>query len=378
MNLETVRRVGLARHLFELAEGSLRSKNDLHLFAAINLAQDAVEAFLLALADHVGATVDQNTKFDKMFLLIDERIAPRELPFKSAMLRLNRVRIDSKHHGIQPARAECERLLASAREFLTEASIANLDAPFSTISAIDLLDDGYTKQLLAGARDALASQDLEECVVLCRKAVYIDIESSYDISAYKDGEPRGILAGYTKAPFYARNSTYVAENVREPTDFVVLDHGSVDSELLKTGVNPTDFWNLWRLTPEVYRSKDGTWYVKREFSKLDPAILAEVANYVFSTALDIILARQTNRRATRWNPSTSHFLDLAKRGLPIHEKADRTSRILMNLPVDLERVHVDYVVDGLRNDGLYWHVCHMSAEEFFTGFIHDTDARGEA
>ena len=59
MDLETIRRLNLARHLYELGIGSLRTTNDTHLFSAVNLLQDAVEAFLLAIAEHVHAVVDQ-------------------------------------------------------------------------------------------------------------------------------------------------------------------------------------------------------------------------------------------------------------------------------------------------------------------------------
>jgi hypothetical protein len=378
MHIETVRRVALARHLFELAEGSLRSKNDLHLFAAVNLAQDAIEAFLIALADNFGVTFDQNTKFDKYFVLIEEKIHPRELPFKAAMRRLNRVRIESKHHGIQPARNECERLLASAREFLNEASLANLGTAFSTISAIDLLDDGECKQLLSSAREALTTLNHEECDVLCRKALYLEIETQYDISEYRDEEPRGLLMSFTSAPYYARSLKYIAENVHEPTDYIVLDHASVDRELLKSGVDPTDFWNLWRLTPEVFRNKEGKWYVKRDFSKLDASNLKEVSEYVFTTTLDVVLTRQTNRRATRWHQSGLFFVDLAKPGLAIHAKADKSSPVRATLPAELTRVSVDYTVDGLKDDGLYWHICYLSAGNFYYGFIHDDDVRGDA
>jgi hypothetical protein len=244
MDIETIRRVNLARHLLELGSGCIRTKNDLHLFAAVNLVQDAVEAFLIALADHLSLAFDQNTKFDRYFVIIDEKIAPKTLPFKAKLLRLNRVRIDSKHHGIQPAREECERLVASAREFLDEASIEHFGAPFATISAIDLLEDRDSKQQMLAAKTALEAHDFENCVVSCRKAIYLEIESRYDIAAFKDGEPQGLLAAATSAPYYARSKDYIAKNVKEPTDYVVLDHASVDQELLTKGVDPTDFWNV--------------------------------------------------------------------------------------------------------------------------------------
>jgi hypothetical protein len=145
MDLETIRRISLARYLFQLGTSALRSSNDLHLFGAVNLMQDAVEAFLIAVGDVVSAEIDQNTKFDKYFVAINDRIKPRELPFKNKLLRLNRMRVDAKHHGIQPARDECDRVAVSVREFFDEVSSSVLSVNFATVSAIDLLDEGEIK-----------------------------------------------------------------------------------------------------------------------------------------------------------------------------------------------------------------------------------------
>ena len=186
MEIETIRRISLARHLFELGSGCLRSKNDLHLFAAVNLVQDAIEAFLIALAEHIEIAFDQGTRFDKYFVLIDEKITPRELPFKSKLLRLNRVRVDSKHHGIQPARIECERLITSAHEFMDEVSATFFGAPFASICSIDLLDETQSKAHLTEAKAAIESKDYRNCLIHCRKAVYLEIESRYDISAFQN------------------------------------------------------------------------------------------------------------------------------------------------------------------------------------------------
>ncbi len=104
MDIEVLNRIILARHLYELGLNASKSSNDNFLFAAINLLQDSVEAFLLAIADHLDAGIDQNTKFDKYFELINKKIEPKELPFRNKLIRVNRLRINSKHYGIQPAR----------------------------------------------------------------------------------------------------------------------------------------------------------------------------------------------------------------------------------------------------------------------------------
>ena len=112
----------MARYLYELGLGSIKSANDLYLFSGVNLLQDAVEAFLIAVADFMGANLDERTTFDKYFVIINKRIKPNELPFKNRLLRLNRIRIESKQYGIQPARDECERLTVVVREFFDEVS----------------------------------------------------------------------------------------------------------------------------------------------------------------------------------------------------------------------------------------------------------------
>src|ERR1700722_13876443 len=131
MDIEVVRRVCLARHLYELGTMSLRTSNDVHLFSAVNLMQDAVEAFLIAVGEHMGAKFDERTPFDKYFVEINTKIAPQELPFKQKLLRLNRIRVDSKHHGIQPARDECDRMAVSVREFFDEVTNSIFKTSFS-------------------------------------------------------------------------------------------------------------------------------------------------------------------------------------------------------------------------------------------------------
>lgn len=373
MDIETVRRIALARHLNQLAVSSLRSNNDLHLFAAANLLQDAAEAFLVAIADHVGATIDQNTKFDKYFVLIGERIAPKELPFKTKLLRLNRVRVDSKHYGIQPARDECDRLAVSLREFFEEVSLSILGVVFSTVSAIDLLEDGNSKNALLEARAALDAGDHTTCSIACRKALYLEIEWQYDITKFKDGKPLGLLGGFSDAPFFARNAEYIQQNVHDPTDFIVLDHGKLDQDLLKDGVDPTAYWNLWRLTPEVYRTPDEQWVVKEDFDKLDAEFLADKIEYIFSTAVDVVLGLHTARKAVKSGGYGRYFLELRREEVPVFENADKTSRVVATSPPGLVRIDTDYRVLGLKDDAMYWHVRHSGDGHHIWGYIHADD-----
>jgi hypothetical protein len=380
MDIETVRRISLARHLFHLATSSLRSSNDLHLFAAVNLMQDAVESFLIAVADHVGAKIDPQMPFDKYFVNIDTHTR-KVVPFKTKLLRLNRMRVDAKHHGIQPDRNECDRVSVSVREFFEEASSSSLAVNFSTVSAIDLLDEGEVKSLLLQAKTDREAGDLNSCSIGCRKAIYVGIEQHYNIAYFKDGEPTNrLLLAFSKAPSYAMTKDYIDRHVTNPAEYIQLDHSEVDSDLLKKGVNPTAFWNIWRLTPEVFRTREKDWIVKHDFNKLDEQLSADQADYIFSTTVDLFLAIYAHKRAIRLrsrdHASGKPWVVLARENVPVYLKADRTSTVVATTPPGVSKVFTDYRVTGLDGGGPYWFMDNMEGQgSDFSGYIHNDDVK---
>jgi hypothetical protein len=372
MDIEVVRRICLARHLFELGNSSLKSSNDLYLFSAANLLQDSVEAFLLAVADFVGASIDSNAFFDKYFVLINKKIDPKELPFKNKLLRLNKIRINSKHYGIMPARDECIRLAVSVREFFEEVSASILKANFSTVSTIDLLKDGETKDLLHQARKHLEEKKYEDCAITCRKAIYLEILQDYNISEFLEkSAPRGLLGPFSNAPFYAKNKDYIQKNVKDPTDFIVLNHNHLDQELLKYSVDNTTFWNIWRLTPEVYKTNDNQWVVKYDFDKLENETLQDKIEYIFNSTVDIILSIHTKKENIKTRDYRNYFLELSQEEVPILEKADSTSKVVGTIPSGVTKVDCKYRITGLNGDGPYWMITHYKEKVFLYGFIHN-------
>jgi len=349
---------------------SLGSPNDLHLFSGVNLLQDAVEAFLLGVADFVGAKLDERTQFAKYFEIINEKNNPKELPFKPELLQLNRLRVNSKHHGIQPPRKECKRAAIYVREFFDQVSASVIGVNFATVSSIDLLETGETKKQLLEAKLALEGGKTVECATCCRKAIYLEFEQRYDVSAFKDGDTSPILAALaSSAPFYARCKDYVDKEVKDPTGFIVYDHSELQQNLLTWGIDTTDFWNVWRLTPTVYRFKDGTWVVKHEFHKLDPERLH--ADYIFNATVDIILTMHTKRRSVRQLPLDTHTFALKEQQVWVYEKADTDSRVVGTTPKGVVQVECDFHVTGLRGDARYWHVCCFERGQYLSGFVHN-------
>lgn len=374
MEKSIINKLLLSRRLFELARENLQSSNELSLSIGVNLLQDAVEAFLLAIAEKVNASIKSNTGFDKYFELINNKINPKELPFQPRLISLNKLRVNSKHYGLIPAKSEVDGLFIAVKEFFEEVSSSILDKSFSTLSLIDLLRNNEEKELLKHAQEAFEKDDFEATLIDCRKAIFIRYESWYDISPYEN-ENEEQKVNYlallsNKSPYFARNRDYIEKHVFEPTDFIVIDHNNIEMELMKSGMDSTAFWNVWRLTPKVYRKGgDGEWLVKQEFNKLEKDGIRERAEYVLDATINLFIASDQKIRATKSPDYRNYYIELHTDKIPLYEKADQNSKILGYTPEGIFKVYVEYCVPGLKGNNSYWKVRHYEEDIYLVGFI---------
>ena len=368
----------LSRRLFELARENLQSTNDLSLSIGVNLLQDSVETFLIAVAAKVNAGIKNNTSFDKYFELINEKINPNKLPFQPKLISLNKLRVNSKHYGLIPAQSEVGGLSITVREFFEEVTSSIFNKSFSTLSLVDLLKDHEEKKLLKEALQSFENKDFETTLVNCRKAIFVRFESSYDISSFKDGDEQSNSVGllFNRAPYFSRNKDYIEKNVFNPTDFVVFDHNNLEMELMKLGIDSTSFWNIWRLTPQVYRKGlEGEWIVKREFNKLEEDGINERAEYVLDATINLFITSDQKRKAAKSPDHRNYFIELCAEEVPLYEKADNNSKVLRHTPKGLKKIFVESSVPGLRGDNTYWEVMHLEKKVFFSGYISDGDLK---
>ena len=191
--------------LYELARENLSSANDLSLSIGVNLIQDAVETFLLAVGEHVNAPTLSNTSFDRYFELIDQKITPKELPFRAKLIALNKLRVNAKHYGLAPSQSETQGLIITIREFFDEVAKSILGLSFASVSLIDLVRDGNAKELLKSAEESFRAGEFSDCLENCRKAIFLRIERRYDIEPYSKPEayhPLGFALMRNRAPFF--------------------------------------------------------------------------------------------------------------------------------------------------------------------------------
>lgn len=383
MNRSTLQKLLLARRLYNIASENIRASNSISQSVGVNLLQDSVEAFLLAVSEHVNADVDSGTRFDRYFDLINAKIGPRELPFRARLIALNKLRVNSKHYGLTPARSELDGMQVTVREFFEESSASILAQAFSTISLIDLIREGEAKELLREAEQSFTAGDFQNCLVACRKAIFTRFDSRFDIAPYAQhgrfdrNRGFGLFGMFNSSPFFARNREYIEENVKQPTDFIVFDHNELEMTLLKSGQDRVAFWNVWRLTPEVYRRSQGEeWIVKWEFNKLDEDGIRDRSEYALDTTIDLLVAEDQKYAETKSPNYRKYYVDLRGENVPVYKKADVQSEIVSRTPTGLRRIFVDYRVRGLSGDKSYWHARQYEEETIIEGFIVEDDVSG--
>lgn len=209
--------------------------------------------------------------------------------------------------------------------------------------------------------------DYIECLVSCRKAFFVEFEYEYDVTRLTLSS---LLAGVEP---YTRTPEYAVAHIHDPFDRIVLNHERVDADLAKEGIDNNAFWNVWRLTPDVYRAGvDGQWMVKHELKKVQNDSLKESASYVFDTMVDILLVRQMRRRSLRWIGSGEFFITLKQPSVPVYRKADDASEQIATTPPGSMKLGTQYATPGLRDDATYWKVFYPATEgTYVSGYVHE-------
>jgi len=260
---------------------------------------------------------------------------------------------------------------------------------FWTISLIDLLPNGETRQFVTEAEKFYNEGKYYLCLIECRKAIYTEIESSYVIDVFTAGENSWFAGAMCKAPDFTKSKSYVDEHVSDPFDYVQLDHGRVDAELLRDGIEPAVFWNIWRLTPPVYRPSyslrldDAQFAVKHDLERYDEEAAEPSAAYVLEHTIDILLKNVKTRSSFLKMEAGTNYMSKPKDGKPfkVYKKADKNSEVVGEVPGMAKLVTLKYRTPGLHG-GSFWSVAFMDGLEndvgpgvdvTFSGYADEND-----
>ena len=381
MDERSVRQILLARYYLHLGTEQLSSTSEAARFAAINLYHEALETTLISCADYVNAKVPDRSTIELYLDRIDQKL-DGQLPFRTRILQFNKARVAAKHHLTLPDDSFLNIMKTVIPEFVQTAVRLVFGIDIEDVSLVDLIEDTEIASYLREAQRHLAAGQFYESLTASRKAFYVQFEKQCDIAKFsdpKEAEARGIFSAFfsCEAPHHTKNPKYIADSVNKPSDYIILDHAKLDSELLKEGIDVQTFWNIWRLTPETYQHPDGEWSVEYEFDLADDPQIKQSSTYVLDNLISITLQRQARRKRSRSKSGAFRYIQTMP-SANFYKKATRTSEVLGILPDGVRRVNINRAVPALDGTAFYWEASYMAkGGPWLFGYIHTDDTEGE-
>ncbi len=381
LTFNVIKKVQMVKLIFDLATDCFKiQENTEKIGVGIILIQDAVELFILALCEHVGADNKPNMPLGELIGKLEAKIN-KTIILKSQILNINKQRVNIKHLGFLPNISNCLDFIVNTRTFFQENSEVILKCSFDSITLIDLIKKDSVKKLLQKSQENLLNGEYKECQINCRKALYNIFECRFSIKEFQNKENdriKSILGEpITEAPFYTRNKEYIEENVKEPVDYICLDFDKLDKELLMAGISPVDYWNIWRLTPRVYFDNvENEWVIQEDFSF--NRYNEQNAEYCFRKTTDIILLKEKDAESQR---SVEHedgidFLRLKDGRATVYKKATSNSEVVHSLKDFSDELLVLGKTRALDEKKHYYRICSNFTQKnhpFIYGYICEDD-----
>ncbi len=398
LNGSVIKKINMAKLFYELASDCFRIiENIERVGVGIILLQDSVELFLIAICEHVKVENRLNLKFHEYFSEIKKKVPGKIIPFKDDMLKLNKQRVSIKHYGIRPYIDDCKTFHENVYSFFKETSKSHLQIDFDSVSLVNLISEKKLKTIMKQVEVDLKKLNYRECQIGCRKALYLVFEKQFDIcplakqvyirpfKKYKENIQsksalkRALSSPHSSAPEYAKNEQYIKENVKQPTDFIVIDYNKMWRDLLGNGINLVDFSNVMLLTPEVYFfEKEKDWATKEDVYGIK--YNQENAEYCFRKTIEILLMKQKNaEREKRFLARELKLTTIENKKINVLEKASLKANVAYKLEKDLRyELVIMEKVRGLDSKNKYYYILGYKEKDkgkfvYFHGYVLKND-----
>ena len=336
MKTEAFQSLIVAKTLLEQVDNLMLADNKFSSSAALVVLQDGFELIMKAALIEKG--VDETKNLERMSFdeLISELKSQEIRVHKSGTLKaMNKGRVTVKHYG-QLAEHDTVKNFVDATRLATAVVMSDVfNTRLTEVFVGGHIEDNKIRTLLREAADHIDNRRSFDAMIAVRKAIFISIEKDYDVSSFADPDKRkegllSFLGRGSAAPFYAKNPDYIAANVREPFDYIVLNHEKIKIDLMEWGVHTQEFWNVWRLTPRVYQAEDSTeWLVSSVENVLTDDEELEAARYCLDRTLNVLQKKQSHNNYSKFRPSNLGLTELRiKSDTPRLRKASKEAEIV--------------------------------------------------
>jgi hypothetical protein len=291
---------------------------------------DALELVLLACLMEKKVSPTEHAHLDK--LIVDAEKAGLKFPHKTRIIGLNRSRGGSKHFGNTIDQYALQEFLKYTLATIDQLVIDVFGKPYHEIYSAELVQHLESKDLLKEAARILDATPFYPyaCLLNIRKAIFINFEERYSIEEWKDIKTEKELTLIEQlifkksAPFYTRKKEWIDQHVLTVFDYVQFDYSEIRSDFMEYGNLPANFFNLLRLTPRVFRSKDkGDW--KAEGNPAFMETTKETTSYCLSTAIEMVLLKESYAALHRPAPEDFHIEVQATKSTYLYRKASINS-----------------------------------------------------
>jgi len=211
---DTIKHASYAKGLYFHALQHIKSDSILdRAICVINL-DGAVETFLYAVANHIGAEVSERASFKELLAPVKNEFKVQSLDDallqQISLNKLRRARNDAEHHGMIPCTDDLERYKSVAYQVLSALSEKILQKRFEEISLSALIKDDIVKALYKHAEERYYRADYVTALISSASA----FEKAKNI---EQGQlfGSGILLSYILSPKDNRNNLDVIINELE-------------------------------------------------------------------------------------------------------------------------------------------------------------------
>ncbi|MFB4203664.1 hypothetical protein KBTX_02674 [wastewater metagenome] len=341
--------------------------------------QDALELIFISLLIEKGVDEQKAIESFSFDQIVGELKKVGLKVIKSGTLKaLNKQRVVVKHYGQTSDSSSVANYFDVACQAVDSLLLEVVGKRLDEIMLCEMLADGEAKQYLQEASLAIEQAKYFKALVNIRKAIFVEIEADYCIYSYRQGgTPRGLgllAAAGMKAPYFTKNATWIEDNVKDPFDYIQLDHGKIRQDLIEWGASTQDFFNIWRLTPEVIRlEQDSDWLLKGELKHLYQAATRENAIFCLDRAINLLGKKQQHQDNARWlDFSAAHRLNVKiSSATSVFRKASKNADVVARLGIG-DIYEAQAIVPSLDGEhDRFAQILHIQDDEprFLSGYV---------
>lgn len=319
INRSQIDKLIVARTLYQFTQILSKSEDKYSASAALIILQDAYELVLTAAYDKLFDTsVPEKIKFDDLHKNVIEKIGG--IAFSQEMYGMNKARVNTKHYGVLSEPTTTLNFVNISTQAAEKICQTVFNKSFYDIGLLDLISDCESKEFLLKARKLMDKLELFSALIEIRKAIFLEFEKDYSIYDWRQtpqDSTSSILQSlnFSKAPYFCKDKDWIECNVKDPFDYIHLDINQLRYDLLELGIAPADYWNIYRLTPQVAKfEKNSEWHISRESQFLDKKneIPYEDVNFCFNVATEMIFKKKIHNNKHKSRESKEkYFLNLS-------------------------------------------------------------------